>query len=108
MPPDDRVITRRRFVPHGVEAADQASLAKQILEEFGKYAEIRPGDNESLTLSPRHLQLLASGQSPKRQPLDTIRPATAKLPESIFVLGYRQTIRIAFARENLGQTIDTC
>lgn len=58
---------------------------RQTFEEFAEYAEEfarehgHPG-----TLSPRHLQRLVAGRGPKGQPLGSVRPATARLLESIF------------------------
>ncbi len=58
---------------------------RQTLEEFAEYAESFARDHgEEGTLSLRHLQRLVAGKGPNGQPLGALRPATARLLESIF------------------------
>ncbi len=58
---------------------------RQILEEFAEYAETFAREHgEPGTLGLRHLQRLASGRGTGGKPLGPVRPATARLLESIF------------------------
>jgi hypothetical protein len=58
---------------------------RETLEEFAEYAEMFAREHhEPGTLGVRHLQRLAAGRGPKGQPLGPVKPATARLLESIF------------------------
>lgn len=60
---------------------------RQTVEEFAEYAErFARQHGERGTLSVRHLQRLAAGRSSGGRPLSTVRPATARLLERIFLL----------------------
>ncbi|WP_148309559.1 transcriptional regulator [Kutzneria albida] len=66
---------------------------RQTLEEFAEYAETFAREQrEPGTLGVRHLQRLASGHGPKGQPLGPVRPATARLLESIFNLSVEELL----------------
>jgi hypothetical protein len=58
---------------------------RQTLEEFAEYAELFAREHgEPGTLGVRHLQRLVAGRGAKGQPLGPVRPATARLLETIF------------------------
>ena len=58
---------------------------RQTLEEFAEYAELYAREHgEPGTLGVRHLQRLVAGRGAKGQPLGPVRPATARLLETIF------------------------
>ncbi len=58
---------------------------RQTLEEFAEYAETFARERrEPGTLGVRHLQRLVAGRGANGQPLGPVRPATARLLESIF------------------------
>jgi tetratricopeptide (TPR) repeat protein len=57
---------------------------RQTFEEFTEDAERFAREHgESATLSARHVQRLAAGERPDRQPLGPVRPATRRLLESM-------------------------
>ena len=60
---------------------------RMTLEEFAEYAEVFAREHKEVgTLSLRHLKRLVAGRGPNDQPLGPVRPATARLLESIFGL----------------------
>lgn len=58
---------------------------RQTIEEFAEYAEIFAREHrEPGSIGVRHLQRLIAGCGSKGRPLGPLRPATARLLESIF------------------------
>jgi hypothetical protein len=69
---------------------------RQTLEEFAEYAEMYAREHkEPGSIGVRHLQRLASGRGPKGQPLGAVKPATARLLESILGLSIDELLRPA-------------
>ncbi|MBB5889677.1 transcriptional regulator [Kutzneria kofuensis] len=67
---------------------------RQTLEEFAEYAETYAREHkEPGSIGLRHLQRLASGRGPKGQPLGPVKPATARLLESILGLSIDELLR---------------
>lgn len=76
---------------------------RQTLEEFAEYAEGYAREHgEPGTLGVRHLQRLVAGHGPKGQSLGPVRPATARLLESIFGMSVDELL----ARPVVGGGVD--
>ena len=68
---------------------------RQTLEEFAEYAETFARERrEPGTLGVRHLQRLVAGRGANGQPLGPVRPATARLLESIFGMSVEKLLAL--------------
>jgi hypothetical protein len=77
---------------------------RQTLEEFAEYAEAYAREHgEPGTLGVRHLQRLVAGRGPRGQQLGPVRPATARLLESIF--GTSVDELLAPTSEGIGRSV---
>jgi hypothetical protein len=66
---------------------------RQTLEEFAEYAETYAREHgEPGTLGVRHLQRLVAGRGSRGQQLGPVRPATARLLESIFATSVEELL----------------
>ena len=71
---------------------------RQTLEEFVDYVEkFRRDHNEPGTLSLRHLERLIAGHRGDGRPLGPVRPATARLLESIFGISAAELLAVPAA-----------
>jgi hypothetical protein len=82
---------------------------RQTLEEFVESAEAFAREHgESGTLSLRHLNRLVAGRGPKGAPLGPLRPATARLLESILGLSVDELLKppAELSRADIGDQQD--